>query len=32
VAAVGAVIAAVTLRRPKPQPQAAAADTEAVAA
>ena len=30
VAAVGAVIAAVTLRLPKPQPQAAAAETEAV--
>ena len=32
VAAVGAVIAAVTLRLPKPQPQAVAVDTEAVAA
>ena len=32
VAAAGAVIAAVTLRLPKPQPQAAAADTQAVAA
>jgi predicted MFS family arabinose efflux permease len=32
VAAAGAVIAAVTLRLPKPQPQTAAAETEAVAA
>jgi hypothetical protein len=32
VAAVGAVIAAVTLRLPKPQQQAADADREAVAA
>ena len=32
VAAVGAVIAAVTLRLPKPQPETAAAETEAVAA